>query len=83
MRLPLNPTFILSMMTVMNESKNMDKYHYLVFVEFQEMMCRLAHYAFQDLETIDYKVYWFLKVMWESMYAKGVWDRSQMPLREV
>ena len=30
----INENFIFSMMTVLNEHKNMDKYSYLTFVEF-------------------------------------------------
>lgn len=30
------------MMTVLNEHRNMKKYSYVVFVEFLEMLCRIA-----------------------------------------
>ena len=63
-------SFVLSQMTIINEDKNMEKYYYLVFVEFQEMICRLAHYAFKDIETIQYKVYYFLKILWDYMYSQ-------------
>lgn len=61
----------------------MEKYDYLVFVEFQEMVCRLSHHALQDLETIEYKVYYFLKYIWEYMYSQLIWKSTDMPLHEV
>ena len=34
--------FLYSMMTVLNEIRSLNKYNYLVFVEFLEMICRIA-----------------------------------------
>ena len=34
--------FVFSLMTVQNEHSNMKKYDYLVFVEFQDMLTRVA-----------------------------------------
>lgn len=38
----IDEAFHFSMMTVLNEHRNMKKYQYIVFVEFLEMLCRIA-----------------------------------------
>jgi len=38
----IEQSFIFSMMTIINETRDMGKYDYLDFVEFLEFICRLA-----------------------------------------
>ena len=35
--------FVFSMMTVLNEQASLKKYEYIVFVEFLDMLCRVAY----------------------------------------
>jgi len=56
------------MMTVSDEEKNIKKYEYLYYVEFQEMVCRMAFIGFYEQEPIQYKVYWLMEYMWKEKY---------------
>lgn len=58
--------FVFSMMTVLDEYKNMNKYNYLVFVEFQELICRLALTCFKEYDTVEWKVCWLLDFIFEK-----------------
>ena len=69
----IEDSFIYSMMTVINEIKNIRKYYYLVMVEFLEMLCRIAYLGFVEQEPIEYKVFWLLEYMWKDKYSKGEW----------
>lgn len=53
-------------MSVIDEFKFEKKYFYLLFVEFQEMICRASIIGFEDnlQDTIEYKVYRFLEYIW-------------------
>jgi hypothetical protein len=44
----IDECFIFSMMTIYNEKMHSRKYDYLVFVEFQELLCRLAYIGFEE-----------------------------------
>jgi hypothetical protein len=54
----------------------MNKYSYLVFVEFQELICRLALICLPGVDTVEWKVFIFLDVIFEKMYEIGKWDRN-------
>lgn len=64
-----------SMMSVIDEFKHEKKYSYLLFVEFQEMICRASIVGFDGLmfDTIEFMVYYFLDYLWEYQYSKGFW----------
>ena len=49
--------FVASMMTIYDEYKDHKKYFYLNFVEFQEMICRIALITYDEQETVDHKVF--------------------------
>ena len=55
------------MMTVNDENEDMDKYEYLVFVEFLEMLCRLALELIvikePDNNSVEFKVLKLLQLM--------------------
>lgn len=38
----IEKAFVFCQMTVLNEQDSLKKYHYLVFVEFLDMFCRIA-----------------------------------------
>ena len=40
-------------MTIIDENKSSKKYEYLEFVEFQEMICRIAIYTFPFEESVE------------------------------
>ena len=69
-----------SMMTVLNEHKNMKKYQYIVFVEFLEMICRIAIICITIQETIDFKVNMLLKMIYEDRYTTKKWLIDKWPL---
>jgi hypothetical protein len=54
-------------MSVIDEFKHEKKYSYLLFVEFQEMICRASIVGFdgQMIDTIEFMVYNFLDYLWE------------------
>ena len=56
-------SFLFSMMTVLNEHRFMKKYFYLLFVEFLEMLCRIAMVGIKISETVDYKVFLLLDIL--------------------
>ena len=72
------------MMTVVNEVKDMRKYFHLEYVEWLEMLCRLAHSGFNgtDLEqsSIAMKVEHVLKGIWAMFFQLGYWDKRDEKL---
>ena len=44
----IEDSFVYSMMTIINEQKNLRKYNYLILVEFLEMICRVAYLGFAE-----------------------------------
>ena len=61
-------------MTVLNERQNFLKYNYLVFVEFQELICRLALIGLNELDTVEWKVFYLLDLIFDRYYKLGIWD---------
>ena len=57
-------------MTVVDENaKNkLQKYNYLVYVEFLEMICRIAFVALQIQDLIEYKVELVLEILYNEQY---------------
>ena len=39
--------------------------------------------GYQDPETIEYKVFWLLEIMWEYMNKNKKWDPEKNPLHRV
>ena len=66
--------FIFSLMTVRDEQKNLGKYYYLTYIEFIEMMCRLALEGAMFKEPVEYKVNFLLNIIYEKMYADHTWN---------
>jgi hypothetical protein len=71
------------MMTVLNEQKNYLKYNYLVFVEFQEFICRLAFIGLKELDTIEWKVFYFLEMIYDRYCKLGIWDPDQRKIATI
>lgn len=63
----IEQAFLYSLLTVVDEIENSDKYDHLSFVEFLEMLCRLALelIVIRDTENdgIEYKVYKLLQLI--------------------
>ena len=54
-------------MTIMNEQDEMNKYEHLNYVEFQEMLCRVAMVGVKfGNASVDVKVLQFLKWVYEE-----------------
>ena len=75
--------FVLSMMTVLDEPKSIRKYDYLYFVEFLEFLCRIAIVGLAIVDTVEYKVYFFLEILFEKFYQDNLMSRKDYPLKEV
>ena len=52
----LRRAFMFSQMTIHNEKSNSSKYEYLCYVEFLEMICRVAQLVDDSSETLPVKV---------------------------
>ena len=76
----LEECFIMSMMNVMDEIRRMRKYEHLLFVEFLEMLCRVAYVALKLDDTIEYKVFYLLEVIYNKMYASNEMNSNDYPL---
>ena len=63
--------FVLSLMTVINETipgVKLKKYENLYYVEFLEMICRIAIVGITMQDMLEYKVHLLLEIMYESQY---------------
>jgi len=59
-------------MTVINETipgVKLKKYENLYYVEFLEMICRIAIVGITMQDMLEYKVHLLLEIMYESQYA--------------
>ena len=70
-------------MTVLWEQESMVKYKWLHFVEFLEMLCRIGIVGITMLDTLDYKVYLLLEILYEKLYKHEDFGRCAFPLYEV
>lgn len=79
----IDDCFIFSMMTVLNEDDHMNKYQHLNFVEFQEMLCRIAIVSNKAALVIADKVYRWLEILYNQRYEQDVWTAEDVPLYAV
>ena len=70
-------------MTVLNEQRGLQRYGYLVFVEFLDMICRLAQHTIKITDTIENKVYEMLSYIYMDRYKAGIWSEDEWPLEPV
>ena len=56
--------FLFSQMTVQDESRQSDKYHYLHFGEFLEFLCHFALEFVKCQETIEQRVYYVMEAVY-------------------
>ena len=72
-------------MTVLDEksARERKKYDSIAFVEFLEMLCRIAIISFKFKDIIEVKVYHFLHMIYEYRYTKGKWNESDNPLYDI
>lgn len=70
-------------MTIYDESRKASKYHHLVYVEFLEMLSRLAHVsaAPDNSDPIAFKVQDLLIEICENCYDLGVLRESEDQLK--
>ena len=52
------------MMTVLDENKNINKYTHIHYIEFLDMLCRIAINCILLKDTIEEKVYLLLTILW-------------------
>lgn len=55
-------------MTVLNEQIGLQKYGYIEFVEFLDLLCRIALVVVQIQDTIENKVYEFISTIYNYRY---------------
>ena len=79
----IEENFVFSMMTIIDETREMAKYDYLNYVEFLEFICRLAICGIKEADLVEYKVYSFLDVVWEKMYESKQFNETDHPLLPV
>ena len=63
----IDQCFQFSQMTVLEELTNMNKYRYLSFIEFVEMLARITIVGITMIDTIDYKAHLLLEIVSEQM----------------
>ena len=56
------------MMTVIDEDENMVKYEHILFVEFLDMLCRIAIIGITMRDLLEYKVYLLLEIIYKKAY---------------
>ena len=82
----VHQSFMFCMMTVLDEHTKMKKYEYLYFIEFLDMLCRIAMLSINLqgtglIDTIDNKVYTLLDILWG--YYTRFEDSPPDPTKEV
>lgn len=72
-------------MTVLDEVKNRSRYNRLVYVEFLEMLCRVALHVGKlgPDRPVEIKLYELLKVIFERRYESGKDQRETFPLKDL
>ena len=75
--------FVASMMTVYNEVQAVKKYDYLVFIEFQEMLCRIALNGMDPEYTIASRVQQLMSSIYDELVARGLWVANANKLVKV
>ena len=70
----IEESFVFSMMTVLYENKSMKKYDFLKFIEFLEMLCRIALQCVPIVDTIEVKVYELLELIYYRRYDDEIWN---------
>ena len=70
-------------MTVLQEPTNMSKYSWLSYVEFLDMLCRIAIVGITQADTLDYKTHSLLQLIYASLHKSGVLAKGEYPLQAV
>ena len=60
------------MMTVLNETKYQKKHNHLLYIEFLEMLCRVAFHINSEPIDISQKVYVLLEKLFARRYNLGL-----------
>ena len=76
-------SFVLCMMTVIDEESNMKKYRDLCFVEFLDFLCRIAIVGITMQDLIEYKVHLLLEILFQAFYEAEEMNTRDHPLKEV
>ena len=62
----------------------MSKYTYLIFIEFQEMLCRMAYLGIREVEKVEFRVYILLESIYDFQKNKSKqWTKDQFELKNV
>ena len=75
----IDECFIASQMTILNEARDAKKYDYLTYVEFQEMLCRIAIVGLDPDEVpepVAWKVQHVMEFIWDMYQERGIWEKG-------
>ena len=75
--------FQFSQMTVLNEITNIKRYQQINFVEFLDMLCRVAIVGLDIEDTLDYKTHILLQLIYKKYYESDELCREAFPLYPV
>ena len=73
-------SFIFCMMTILDETKDKEKYLHLVFIEFLDFLCRVAISSITLKDTIEDKAYMLIKILWKYHVDKNFISSYTYPL---
>ena len=71
------------MMAVLDEINKMQKYDYLLFVEFLDMICRIALVGVGIDDSVEYKVNFLLEILYRKYYERKEMNAVDHPLMPV
>ena len=74
----IDECFVASMMTIIDETKS-QKYNYLNYVEWKEMLCRVALIGLDPdvfVEPIAFKVQFVLEHLWTICYKNKLFKKG-------
>ena len=64
-------------MTVLNENEHDHKYSWLSFIEFQEMLCRIALVSVNSTEGIVTQVHLLVQLLYTQQYEQAIWNEEE------
>ena len=63
----IDQCFQFCQMTVLDEVNNINKYNYLTFIEFVDMLCRIVVTGVKLVDTIDYQLHYLLELVYKQV----------------
>ena len=70
-------------MTNLDEYANINKYKRLDFIEFLDMLCRIAIVGVTTVDTLDYNTHFLLELIYTNMHQTGDLEKDKYKLYPV